>query len=960
MSTVPHPQIPLPGQHASPLEDAWVALDLETTGLSNDSDEIIEVGAVKFQGDREIETYQSLVNPYRALDSFVRRYTGISQADVDGAPPFSEVAPRLAAFIGSAPIVGHNIPFDLDFLKSSGLRLSNPRADTWDMAYVLLPRSRDYSLAKLAATLGIDHPRPHRAMEDAAVTRSVFLKLFELATELDVFTLAEMERLASRSSWVLAYLLRQLELHTLSAGPSMPSATVPSRVGVTGIDVPALRARLHGNRSLRPNRTVKSVDAEQVAFVLSANGPLSEAVAGFEERPEQVAMARAVAEAIGQGKRLMVEAGTGVGKSLAYLVPAAIYAIENNVRVVVSTNTINLQEQLLNKDIPDVIEALDGVDGVSAVDLRATLLKGRANYLCLQKWGHLRSGENLSEDDARMLAKALVWLRTTATGDRAELNLGPRNAAASWERLSAQGAPDCTGMSGVCFLRSARERAASAHLIVVNHALLISDLVAGRALIPDYDVLIVDEAHHLEEVATKQLGFELSQAGIDDALQSLGGDRGLVGSAVAALRGSSAAQTRRETIEEVAARVAGRLPGIRDSVAALFGGLSGVLNGRDGGRSRNGQEVRVTSSTRAQPGWSELEIRWEDTTALMGELERDLLALDAALEGLEEAEVESYEGLVSETRNAIQGQVDLQVRLAEFIPKPQPDGVYWVSTARRTGEFSLHSAPIHVGEQLEKLLFSQKRSVVLTGATLSANGTFDHMRERTGFADADELLLGSPFDYPNAAMVYVPADMPEPSNWAYQGAVEQAVTDAAVAAEGRTMALFTSHAALQETARAVRGGLQSHGIEVLAQGVDGPPHRLLDAFLGNPRSVLLGTSSFWEGVDLAGDALSVLLLARLPFAVPTEPVFEARSELFEDPFEEYAVPHAIIRTRQGFGRLIRTSTDRGVVVILDRRIVSRRYGEAFLRSLPPVTLRKGKLYELPGQVRSWLARGSGD
>ena len=945
MTTGPLPQFPLLPQQDSPIEDAWVALDLETTGLSPDNDAIIEVGAVKFQGREEIDTYTTLVNPYRSLDSFVRRYTGISQEDVDSAPPFSEVAPRLAAFIGSAPVVGHNIGFDLDFLRSAGLPLTNPRTDTWDMAFVLLPTHRDYSLHNLAATLGIEHPRPHRAMPDASVTRSVFLELFDLASGMDVFALAEMERLASRSSWVLEYLLRRLHMHRLSEGVSTASGA-----GVTGIDTRALRGRLHGKRSLRPHRGVQGVDPDEAAAILGADGPLSRAVDGFEERPQQIEMTRAVAEAIGDGKRLMVEAGTGVGKSLAYLVPAALYALKNNVRVVVSTNTINLQEQLLSKDIPDLVKALDEVDGVTSEDLETTLLKGRANYLCLQRWGHVRSGESLSEEDARTLAKALTWLGSTSTGDRSELNLGGRGAFASWDRLSAQGAADCQGVGGVCFLRAARERAAAAHIVVVNHALLIADLAAGRALIPDYDVLIVDEAHHLEEVATKQLGFELSQASIDEQLQLLGGDRGLVGAAVTALRGSLTAQTRRETIEEVAAKIAGGLPGVRDSIASMFATLTRVVDVQ----TADGREVRVTAATRAQPGWSELEVRWEDANALMGELERDLLALDAALDGLEDAEVEYYEALVSETKNAIQQQMELRANLAEFIPKPDPDGIYWVSTHRRTGDLSLNSAPIHVGEQLDKLLFSQKESVVLTGATLSAGGTFDHMRERTGFADHDELLLGSPFDYPNAALLYVPADMPEPGSWAYQGAVEHAIVDAAAAAEGRTMALFTSHAALQETARAVRGSLRSHDVEVLAQGVDGPPHRLVEAFLANPKSVLLGTASFWEGVDLAGDALSVLIVARLPFAVPTEPVFEARSELFDDPFGEYGVPQAIIRTRQGFGRLIRTSGDRGVAIFLDRRVVSRRYGKGFLDSLPPATRRQGRLRDLSDHVRDWL------
>ena len=234
---------------------------------------------------------------------------------------------------------------------------------------------------------------------------------------------------------------------------------------------------------------------------------------------------------------------------------------------------------------------------------------------------------------------------------------------------------------------------------------------------------------------------------------------------------------------------------------------------------------------------------------------------------------------------------------------------------------------------------------------MSAGGTFDHMRERTGFADNDELLLGSPFDYPNAALLYVPADMPEPGSWAYQGAVEHAIVDAAAAAGGRTMALFTSHAALQETARAVRGSLRSHDVDVLAPGMDGPPHRLVEAFLDNPRSVLLGTSSFWEGVDLAGDALSVLIVARLPFAVPTDPVVAA--------FGEYSVPQAIIRTRQGFGRLIRTSGDRGVAVFLDRRVVSRRYGKTFLDSLPPATRRQGRLRDLSEHIGDWLKAGPG-
>ena len=938
----------------SPLDEVWVSLDLETTGLSFDSDEIIEVGAVKFKGDETIDTFHSLVNPHRDLDSFVRRYTGITQEEVGRAPPFSTVAPQLARLIGAAPIVGHNIAFDDGFLASKGLRFSNPRCDTWDLAFVLLPDSREYSLAKVAARLGIAHPQPHRALEDARVTRSLFLRLAEMAEEIDLLTLAEMERLASRSSWVLSYFLRSLEKSKLMAGlRPLQQPAKPSSVGVMGFDTQKLKERLQHPKPLRSRKLTKEVSLDQVASMFENGGSLAKAMPGFEERPEQIAMALAVAGAINDGKRLTVEAGTGVGKSLAYLLPAALYAMLNETRVVVSTNTINLQEQLLTKDVPALVEALAGVEGISVEDFRFTQLKGRANYLCLTRWSHLRSSESLSDDEARLLSKVLVWLGSTATGDRSELNLGGRSSRSPWDRISAQGAAECFGVNGVCFLRAAREKAAGAHLVIVNHALLMSDLVAGRALIPDYDVLIVDEAQHLEEEATKHLGFELSQRSVDDHLLSLGGDRGLLGRAAAALRASSAAETRRATAEEAAGRMAALLPAVRDSVAVPFGMLSGLLDEMARPISAMPQESRVTAATRRQPAWSELEIQWENADVSLSQLQGELTALSAALDGLDEAEVAGYEGLVLETVNALQRNDELRDRLAEFVPHPKPDGIYWMSRGPSSGDLVLHAAPLHVGDQLDKLLFAQKESVVLTSATLSTDGNFDHLRERTGFKDSEELLLGSPFDYPRAAMLCVPDDMPEPASRDYQASIGRAVTDAAVAAGGRTMALFTSHASLRATAAAVRGNLQAQGLDLLAQGIDGPPYQLVRSFLENPRSVLLGTASFWEGVDLAGEALKVLLVARLPFSVPSEPVFEARSELHEDSFNEYALPQAILRLRQGFGRLIRTRTDKGVVVILDRRIVSKRYGQKFLRSLPPVTFKTCTLRSLAEEVRAW-------
>ena len=949
--------IPLPSPD---FEEPWVALDLETTGLSNETDRIIEVGAVKFVGEHVLDTFQTFVNPKRRLSDFIRQYTGITQQDVSGAPSFREVSGPLKAFVGSSPVVGHNVGFDLGFLRAGGLGLSNPQCDTYDLAFVLVPGAGEYNLSGLAEALGVPHDRAHRADADATMVQGVFVKLEEMAQELDVNTVSEMRRLAGRSSWVLDYFLRSLEAKKLRAGiVGSAGPAEGSSVGISGVDLRAVGARLRHGRSLKPSGVAEPVDPDFVVSLLQEDSPLARSISGFEEREEQIVMARAVADAINGGQRLIVEAGTGVGKSLAYLLPAALYALRNGKRIVVSTNTINLQEQLIGKDLPTLAEAMSNVEDFPVEDLKFTQLKGRANYLCLKRFGHLRSADNVSVAEARMLAKSLVWLQSTATGDRSELNLSRRDTAIAWDRLSAQGALRCPTPRGPCFLRAARERAAASHLVVVNHALLLSDLTAGGTLIPSYDILIVDEAHHLENEATNRLGFEVGQTAISDRLQTLAGERGVLREVAKSVMASGTEEVKRKAVEHTTSQVVALLPAVRERLSRLFATMYDVLYNDVGDESQRGgqSEVRITSGTRTQPGWSEVETQWHGADVAIAETINGLRSLQAELESLRDARIVNYEGLVIELANELQVAGEVRQMLTEIVPHPQDNGVYWSTLSRRDGGMTLHAAPLSVSEQLEDLLYSKKDSVIFTSATLSAGGTFKHILDRTGFADAEEVLLGSPFDYEKAAMVCVPDDMPEPSSWAYPEAVGQAVMEAVEAAGGRTMALFTSHASLQATASSVRPYLESQGFDVFAQGVDGSPHRILRKFLENPRSLLLGTASFWEGVDLAGESLQVLLMARLPFNVPTEPVFAARSELFERPFIEYALPQAILRLRQGFGRLIRTRTDEGVVVILDKRLTSRGYGREFLKSLPPMTVKTCNVLDIGDEVKGWIGGG---
>ena len=925
-----------------------MALDLETTGLSPQRDAIIEVGAVRFRGGEELDTFHTLVNPLRALSQFVVELTGISQQEVDAAPPFGALASDLADFIGSSPIVGHNVAFDLAFLAEGGLGLTNIGLDTQDMATVFLPAARRYALSALAQELGVAQESPHRALPDARACHRVFISLIELARQRSSGVLAGLAAVADRSPWALRHLLRQVAEEVSRKG-----RVGEARGGILGIDTQALEQRLGTYRSLRAKPGRQAVDEDRVTALLGEDGPLSKAFAGYEQRPQQVEMAQAVTRALNDGHHLMVEAGTGVGKSVAYLLPAMLFALENGSRVVVSTNTINLQQQLVFKDLPALIAAVRGDDEQGPLDgLKYAHLKGRGNYLCFRRWATQAQSPSMSAADARMVAKTMVWLQDTATGDREELNIPARDAYL-WDRLSARGAGECdAGRRGLCFLRAAHNRAQAAHLLVVNHALLLADLARGGGLLPSYDHLIVDEAHHLEEEASRQFGYQLTSRAMDELMESLARlIRGLRSVSSSFGSDSNGAPSWREDVVRGTATLDQQLPRLQEAWGRLASGLQQFLEHHHEGGDNRGLQLRVTRSSRAQPGWSELEVLWERFDEVQGETIRQAEVLSTTLEPVDYApladELTGLHGWLEEA-------VETRELLTGFVVRPEEETVYWMVLTGQEAIPTLSAAPLDVGPILQDRLFSKKESVVLTSATLSVQGSFSYLRERIGLADAEESMLGSPFDYRRAALVLAPRDMPEPMQSGYQQALVESLVRVARASGGGVLGLFTSHAGLQATGRAVKAALDGEEIEVLGQGMDGPPRVIVEAATENPNSVLLGTASLWEGVDLPGELLRVLVVARLPFSVPTEPLFAARSERYDDPFTQYTLPQAVLRFRQGFGRLIRSSSDRGVVVVLDSRIVNKRYGEVFLNSIPDCTVRRVTIQALGTEVREWL------
>lgn len=925
-----------------------VALDLETTGLDPAQDAVIEIGAVKFSEKRVEGEYSTLINPRKPFSGFITNLTGITNSMVLNAPLLINALPELVDFIGDAPILGQNISFDMAFLHKAGALRANPTLDTYELASVLMPSAARYNLGALASQLGVLQPATHRALDDARATQAVYVQLLELLEEQPIELVAEILRLSEGLGWK-GELPFRWTLQKLSRQGIRPRKVSSDSSALFGAAKPTQ------TKPLIPVDKTAPLDSESLASVLEPGGEFDRHFPEFEHRSQQVQMLRAVADAFSQQKHLMVEAGTGTGKSLAYLIPAAAWALQNNERVVISTNTIALQDQLVNKDIPDMVAALD-------LNINVSVLKGRNNYLCPRRLNLLRKRQPENVDELRVLAKVLVWLQSSDSGDRNEINLNGPIERTVWSRLSAEDEgcklDTCLKRTGGrCPYYRARTAAEAAHVLIVNHALLLADTAAEGRILPDYRYLIVDEAHHLESATTDAMSFRLRAPDVTRLVRELGSaEQGLFGRLLALahdqLKPSDLAAVTKAV--EQATDQAFRLD---NAITAYFRVLDGVMEELREGKpeSQYAQQERITESKRKAPFWFDVEVSWETAQTCLHGLLNALKSVREGMRGLMNAEDEEAEDLLGVLSTLTLNLLEIDTQLDGLTMNPDSNTIYWVEHDPLQHRLTLQAAPLEIGALMEKTLWHAKESVILTSATLTTHGEFDYLRRRLNAEDAEELTVGSPFDYENSALVYLARDVPEPKEaYAFQKAAEESILRLAKATGGRMLALFTSYAQLQKTSHAIEAPLAKADITVYEQGEGASASALLDVFKETPRAVLLGTRSFWEGVDVPGEALSVLVITKLPFDVPSDPIVEARSESFDDPFNEYMLPEAILRFRQGFGRLIRTQTDRGVVAILDKRVLSKQYGRLFMESLPGCTVMEGFLADLPEKAARWL------
>ena len=929
-------------------KDIFVAIDIETTGLDSRKDKIIEIAAVKFSYDGIIDTFSSLINPLCDFPIEIEHLTGISRKDVINAPLFEQVKDDYKEFLGDGFLVGHNIKFDMNFLHSHDCILKNKVIDTLDLSNIVLSEVSSYSLGSLTRSLNISHSDAHRALGDAKATALLFLDLIKKITNIDQSTSKFINLLSNMTQWDLGkFLINDLLINTKSI--KSKETTEEESFFNINIDLPNFKKRREEKNA--SNHIDEEKTKKKLKNLLVDEKFCNKHIRGYEKRLQQIEMLEKITDAIFERKNLIVEAGTGVGKSLAYLLPAIFYAVNFDKKVVISTNTINLQQQLLEKDFPVAVMLLEELGLIEKSSASVGTLKGSSNYFCLDRWRRIFTSE-LNSRDAVSLTKMKIWLSETTTGEKSEIILR-QNDRFIWERISAEFGAKCDGFSNprTCFLRSARDRAEFANIVIVNHSLLLSNIKMKGSLLPKFDCLIIDEAHQLENVATNQFGEIFSNRIVQEKLLKV---EKMIRTLSMFSNFDKGTEQQRKKLISLIDKSIDLLNENKKDWTYLWQNLGLSLPTRNSLSNINDQ-ILLDNDLISSDDWKQFLTQWHDLMpkiAFVTSSIEDLLEYTSTINRDWSLDLTSS---ISELESILEDFSDYQGKLDTILGSSSSLNVIWFEKDRFNDDIFIKSAPLDVSNYLEQDLFSQDYPVILTSATLSNAKSFTFIEDRLGFSSEEQLLLDSPFDYKKKTLLLIPHDTVEPTSEKFTQIVSDSIISLSESLEGHVLVLFTAYSLLKKVHAFVKPILESKQISVLAQGIDGSPENICKKFIANSKTLIQGTNSFWEGIDLADGILKAIVFPRLPFNVPTDPVYKKRSDEYEKPFLEYAIPQAILRFRQGFGRLIRKQSDKGLIIILDSRIRTKFYGKLFLNALPDIVVNHDSLNNLGVRSRSWFS-----
>lgn len=929
----------------------FVAVDIETTGLLEKKDEIIELAAIRYVNGVEAERFQSFVRPRNSLPKFVQQLTNITTEMLKDAPFINEILPRFREFIGSDAIVGHNVNFDMGFINYNiellgKFPMPNALIDTLEIARIYLPFLSNHKLTTMVSHFGISLEDAHRADADAKATAELFVALMKYVTEhFSMITNGRLNGFGVISQAMDALFFR----------------TVLEYQKDTALSISAPKAIRSPYFNIIEN-SVPGASGLAIRDVFSEDGLFSSKFENFEYREGQLQMAEEVFSAFQASRHLVIEAGTGIGKSFAYLVPALNFANRDKSRVVISTNTKNLQEQLFYKDLPQLRDILP-------LPFKAVLVKGRENYVCERRWHELLGQKEINRWDAQALLYLFVWKSQTQTGDISENSSFNRNRFnVTWRKICSDRYL-CSGRKCQyyrdCYVMRLRKESENASVIVANHALLLADMKMENSTLGEYDYLVIDEAHNLMAAASSHLGFSISYIDIVVLFNQLAGSskrsKGVFLNAFeSSIKNSVISEDKKGQCLAQAERIAELTQKCRAPALDLFNHASLKCSAAD---SYN--KLRIKNRAEAEELFKQIEA----FNMLFKELIKAVFALSNILSTLEPKQVRDYDQH-SEGLNSIYKRLsELEEILISIVNADFDDYALWIENSIRADKnvppAYLNYAPVEVNTFLNNLLFKKVPSIVFTSATLALRGKFRYFMDQSGLSLVDEggvvtRIVDSPFDYDEQSRLLITSFLPEPKDKYFQNQALSCLKSVLNTADVGTMVLFTAYRDLDAAYEELSDDFFHARRLLFAQGKGGSRSSILEEFKKAKNAALLGTSSFWEGVDVQGESLSLLILYKIPFQVPSEPLVEAYLDKLQrenkDSFMHYMLPNALLRLRQGFGRLIRSKSDRGIVLIMDSRVSRKKYGQFFMEILPGKHVQLRDELEMQNEITRFFSK----